>query len=736
MAESALLRRVVSGHTTKGLYRLLHSPTGAFSNVSVTTTCSFPRKNVRCCSNYVYNTRIENYNSSYNKNDRDHDDSRNNNHRLSDNVAEHRTSLPTSLTVATVSKSLLSSSSSSPASSSSASSPPSSQLKENLPPGPAHLCISLPSTPPSPQLLPPSQTLLHYPLSLSSSSSSLPLSSKSLPRQPPSTTSSTVLSKSWAGVLPISRFDLVSRRSCCSVMVSTASHSPAWITSIFTNRSVRTLITKSTTTATTTTTRSPSTGKNSSTTPYPLKNLPGPKGWPFLGIFPELLRKKNRGSIHKVQLKFHEKYGRMLRLNFGPYINVALADPDLVEEFMRNEGKHPNRPPYQSWVLYKNLRQKETGLMTAADHKWYKYRSAIAPRLMRPQAVSYYTDQLNTVALDLLARIRQIRKVDNTVDLLQNELYKWATESVGCVLFGTRLGCLEKTMPQNIQDLIDAVGVMFVTGHQMAIGAEIHKSLNTKIWQNHVSSSDTIYNIAQEFIDQRLAKYSNDRSEDRLPENDTSILNYLLGNNTFSMAEIYSNMAELFLAGLDTASNSLGFAIYLLASNPHVQQKLYEEISCKLQGQPCQSSHLSNMPYLKAVVKESMRLYPVIPIGARITTEDMVLAGYHIPKGTCLMINNYAMSRDEKNFPNANEFIPERWFRNDARKFHPFAVIPFGHGSRSCIGRRIAELELYLAITHLCQNFRLKVEDVFEIEPFLRTVLTVGNKFPIQFIER
>ncbi|CAI9719319.1 cytochrome P450 27C1-like [Octopus vulgaris] len=131
-----------------------------------------------------------------------------------------------------------------------------------------------------------------------------------------------------------------------------------------------------------------------------------------------------------------------------------------------------------------------------------------------------------------------------------------------------------------------------------------------------------------------------------------------------------------------------------------------------------------------------VKLYPVIPIGARITTEDIVLDGYHIPKGTCLMINNYAMSRDERNFPNANEFIPERWFRSDTRKFHPFAVIPFGHGSRSCIGRRIAELELYLAITHLCQNFRLKVEDGFEVEPFLRTVLTVGKNFPIQFIER
>ncbi|XP_052821947.1 cytochrome P450 27C1 isoform X1 [Octopus bimaculoides] len=374
--------------------------------------------------------------------------------------------------------------------------------------------------------------------------------------------------------------------------------------------------------------------------------------------------------------------------------------------------------------------------MTAADHKWYKYRSAIAPRLMRPQAVTCYTDQLNTVALDLLTRIRKIRKEDNTVDLLQNELYKWATESVGYVLFGSRLGCLADTMPQNIQDLIDAVGVMFVTGHQMAIGASIHQFLNTKIWQKHVSSSDIIYGLAQEFIDQQLVGYSKDRSQLDPPQNGTALLNFLLSNPSFSMAEIYSNMAELFLAGLDTASNSLGFAIYLLASNPEVQEKLHDEISRTLQGQPCQSSHLTNMPYLKAVLKESMRLYPVIPIGARITTEDIVLDGYHIPKGTCLMINNYAMSRDERNFPNANEFIPERWFRSDTRKFHPFAVIPFGHGSRSCIGRRIAELELYLAITHLCQNFRLKVEDGFEVEPFLRTVLTVGKNFPIQFIER
>lgn len=468
-----------------------------------------------------------------------------------------------------------------------------------------------------------------------------------------------------------------------------------------------------------------------------MKELPGPKGWPFLGTFPEFLRKENRGCIHKVQLKFHKKYGRMFKLDFGPHTNVCLADPSLVEEFMRMEGKHPNRPPYQSWVLYNELRKKETGLMTAADEKWHKYRSAIAPRLLRPQMAAGYTDRLSDIVDDLIDRIHKIRNTqDHTVPMLQNELYKWATESVGSVLFGRRLGCLQDPMPQNIQDLINAVGVMFVTGHQMAVGATIHQFLNTSIWQKHVSSSDTIYGLAQEFIDQRLEEISHDRSGVTSSNAGADLLTYLLSNKSFSIGEIYSNMAELFLAGLDTASNSLGFAIYLLAKYPKVQEKLQEEISRTLQGEKCTSSHLSNMPYLKAVIKESMRLYPVIPIGARITTDDIVLDGYLIPKGTCLMINNYVMSRDEINFPEANEFIPERWFRSDTRKFHPFSVIPFGHGSRSCIGRRVAELELYLAITNICQNFWLTFREGFEVEPFLRTVLTVGEHFPIQFINR
>lgn len=69
--------------------------------------------------------------------------------------------------------------------------------------------------------------------------------------------------------------------------------------------------------------------------------------------------------------------------------------------------------------------------------------------------------------------------------------------AVGTVLFGRRLGCLQDHMPQNIQDLINAVGVMFVTGHQMAVGANIHQFLNTSIWQKHVSASDIIYGFGK-----------------------------------------------------------------------------------------------------------------------------------------------------------------------------------------------------------------------------------------------
>ena len=109
-----------------------------------------------------------------------------------------------------------------------------------------------------------------------------------------------------------------------------------------------------------------------------------------------------------------------------------------------------------------------------------------------------------------------------------------------------------------------------------------------------------------------------------------------------------------------------------------------------------------------------MRLYPVAPFLTRLATQSFSLGESQIPAGTILLISLYVMGRDERIFSQPGSLLPQRWMRDgsteseaDQRRRKAFANLPFGHGARGCIGRRIAELELQLLVGRVCQRWGL-----------------------------
>ena len=475
-----------------------------------------------------------------------------------------------------------------------------------------------------------------------------------------------------------------------------------------------------------------------------MADLPGPNGYPLVGTAPEYFRGKNKGQMHKVQRRFHEMYGPIFKEKLGPVTNVSIADPHLVEEVVRSEGKFPNRPPYPSWTMYKKMRKQTNGLMTVVNgDEWSKYRSAICKHMLRPKTVLNYVDNMNEVITDFVKRLEYSRdkhSKDNAIPDLQNEFSKWAIESISAVLLESRLGCLEKNVTEENQDFIDAVGNMFKSGHQLMVFAELHKRLGTKIWKTHVDSWDTIYKVAGEHIDKKVSEINKkyERIQDidlNDEENKASFLEHLLGKENLPLDSVYANITELMLAGLDTSSNAMGMVSYLLSRNPRVQEKLIKEVDSVLQNRICTAEDLPNLKYAKAIVKETLRLFPVIPINARVMTEDTVIGGYLIPKGTCILLNTFTMSRDVNQFVNPDDFVPERWER-ESNKWNPFSNLPFGFGARSCVGKRLAQQELYLAIIRFAQRFWLEPSKHCNAEPTLRTVLTFEKDIPVEFQDR
>ncbi|BFZ13466.1 hypothetical protein BsWGS_16504 [Bradybaena similaris] len=469
--------------------------------------------------------------------------------------------------------------------------------------------------------------------------------------------------------------------------------------------------------------------------------LPGPKGWPIVGSFPEYFKKENQGQMHEMMRRRHREFGKIFREQFGPRHNVAIADPALVEEILRKEGKYPSRPPYESWVLYSTLRKRRGGLMTSENEYWRRSRSAFATKL-RPKAVCDYVEGINQVCADLVDRISYLKDEKGGTHLvprLLNELNKFTMETILYVMLNKRVGCLDREVSDRVNTFIQSIATMFLTGHQLMVYAKIHKILRTRPWRNHVQSWDKIYDFATEHINQRIDEVAKELETGVPPMEGEHVdfMKYVVGTHQLSRNEIVDNIIEVFMGGIDTTANSLAFLFYLLSKHEAVQTRLVEEIDNVLGKRQATSSDLQKMPFLKACVKETLRLFPPIPMNARTTTEDISVGGYHIPKNTIIMLNLYVMSRDEEIFSQPDEFRPERWLKGDQEaNVHPFSLIPFGFGTRSCVGRRIAETQIYLAAIQVLQRYWLKKSDKFDIKPSVRTQMTPGPELPVMFVER
>ena len=158
--------------------------------------------------------------------------------------------------------------------------------------------------------------------------------------------------------------------------------------------------------------------------------------------------------------------------------------------------------------------------------------------------------------------------------------------------------------------------------------------------------------------------------------------------------------------------------MFCLAKNQEKQEKLRHELIKVLpdNGTQLTGDIMKNMPYLRGVLKEALRLYPPVSVNMRRATENLVIRGYQIPKGVDMLMGAKQMYKDEEYFGKPDEFIPERWIRNQEedvcprslKQSHPFSYLPFGFGARFCAGKRVAEMELEVFLSRLFRNYRVE----------------------------
>ncbi|KAL6050550.1 Cholesterol side-chain cleavage enzyme, mitochondrial [Balamuthia mandrillaris] len=468
----------------------------------------------------------------------------------------------------------------------------------------------------------------------------------------------------------------------------------------------------------------------------PWEEIPGPKGYPILGNLLEFAAFP--GGFHKIHEKIAElvaSYGPLVRYEMMGQKAVLVTDADDSAAIHRAAGRYPVRAPVLPWKLYREHSKIFPGVVNLNGEPWANGRRVLNEKLLRPPAVENYVPEVAKVAIDLVELMKQSRDATGYIPDIENILFRFGMEAIGTVIFDARVGSLVPNPEPQVKEFVKAVGSMFSATQELMYGFPLYQWVSTPAWKRMVAHWDTIMKVGQVYVDRKMAdidKTIAEKGEEALQDSH-SFLTFLLTKEGVTPEEVNVNCIDLLAGGVDTTSYTLLWALYELSRHPEAQALLQKEVDEVLKGEKPNAETLKHLPIVKGCIREALRMHPVAFMIPRILDNEIELRGYRIPAGVQLNMVTKTMGLDEKYFPKATEFHPERYLNDD---YHPYASLPFGFGPRMCIGRRVAEMEMYVTLAHMVQNFSFSYAGEQPAEEILNMLLVPKEHVKLRFTDR
>ena len=173
---------------------------------------------------------------------------------------------------------------------------------------------------------------------------------------------------------------------------------------------------------------------------------------------------------------------------------------------------------------------------------------------------------------------------------------------------------------------------------------------------------------------------------------------------------IRDQLLTMLIAGHDTSTALLAWALYLLGEHPDALEQASAEARAVLTDQPPTPEQLKELTFLDTVIKETLRLYPPIHVGNRRAADDIAVEGFPVPKDNRVMYSIYLSHRDPAHWDDPDDFCPARFDRSQTKSSPPaFAYLPFGGGPRNCIGATFAQVEAKAVLGKILRDFDLEL---------------------------
>ncbi|MGE0790905.1 MAG: cytochrome P450 [Sandaracinaceae bacterium] len=452
--------------------------------------------------------------------------------------------------------------------------------------------------------------------------------------------------------------------------------------------------------------------------------IPGPPPYDSVLRAYELMKAVRGGLLELVVAGFRE-HGDVFALRVLGRTQVLVIAPAQIREVLVEKAAC-----FEKGKDYTDRRKGLAkfggdGLITSNGEHWKRQRKLVAPALHHKRIASYASAMIGAAEERLAA---WDGKEDSLVE-------------VDHAMMETALAIVARTMfTADVSEDADRIGAATHTLHGMF---EANNSAWTLLpaWfptlqrMREDAAVKTLDEIVYRFIRARRPK------EDGPVEDRGDLTSMLLmaedeDGTRMSDVQARDEIVTMFIAGHETAANTLSWGFTLLARQPAVREWLEEELDEVLGGRRPTPEDYARLVRTQAFIKETLRLYPPAFTFMRSCIADTTVGGYPIAKGMDVSLVPYATHRDARFFEDPERVDPERFLGERAERIDRYAWIPFGGGPRVCVGNAFAMMETTLVMAAIASRYRLALPDGADVVPVPGVTLRPSGPLRMRLIRR
>ncbi|KAG6468118.1 hypothetical protein ZIOFF_072686 [Zingiber officinale] len=444
-------------------------------------------------------------------------------------------------------------------------------------------------------------------------------------------------------------------------------------------------------------------GREARTNPA-IRNLPpGPAKLPIIGNLHQI-----RGNLpHQSLWEISKQYGPLIHLKLGQVSAVVVSSAALAKDVLQTFDLACCSRPHNVATSEFSYGRSDIAFIPYGE-RWKQLRKLCTVEFFSARKINSFTsvreDEIAKMAKHISSRISSSLAID-----VSELTLRFSCNTICRTAFGRDIAGDDLSVYGVLREAQEVVTSFFVADYFPLLGwVDVATGMKSRLRKSFLEL-DGIY---QKFIDRHLnAKTSRSESED-----DEDLLDALLRlrkDGQLTEENLKGVLMNIFIAGTDTSSAVMEWAMAELIRRPELMKRAQEEVrSCvgRSKGK-VEESDLHQLHYLKRIVKETMRLHPPAPLLIKETMHPVTLSnGYRIPPKTTIYVNSWAIGRDRDAWERPEVFDPERFVNMaspavDSFAHYDFKLIPFGEGRRICPGKNMGMLMAEVALANLLYSF-------------------------------